>query len=382
MGYTSTDFLSYELRGLVDRAIIDNVLNSMSDCLLVLGEDGEIIYANNATKAILGYSFDDFRENGSASLFFLKDQDEQFNQIFIDAIWKKSVNDYSEVDYRHPDGTMKRLAATSSYLLAEGEKESAFIGFVVLFKDITEIYVLRRKELALEHDKDRIAQEKIRSLHKLAMGVAHEIRNPMVTMGGFASRILRDKEVTPTLKQYAQNILDDAKKLEHVVDEIQAYCNLPEIFMVRGNISNLIKEIVTEKTPLALDKDIRIRVNDGIPGDKEAYFDPILLKMAFSRLIDNAIDFSRNSGYIDINLNARPGSIIIVLKDYGMGITPQDKEFIFNPFFSTRIHKSGMGLAIVERIIHEHMGNIHVDTAPGKGTEIEVIIPYRSESDL
>ncbi len=102
-----------------------------------------------------------------------------------------------------------------------GEHESTFIGFVALFKDITEIFRLRRMEEYLTKEKARIAHEKISSLHKLAMGVAHEIRNPTVTIGGFAARIPRNPTNSEETRRFAKNIVEDARKLEAVVDEVQ-----------------------------------------------------------------------------------------------------------------------------------------------------------------
>ncbi len=376
MSYGFPELLSFNWRGIMDDVIIGNILESMSDSLLVLGEDGQILYANKITNEILGYAPDDLREKGIAGLFFLKDQDDRFNQLFVDAVWKKSINNYAEVDYRHPDGSLRRLAATSSYLFAEGATETSFIGFVVLFKDITEIFNLRRKERELEQEKERIAREKFRSLHRLAMGVAHEIRNPMVTIGGFAARIVKDQEACPNSRQYAQNILEDARKLERVVDEIQAYCNLPEANIIAARIAPVIQEAIAEKVPRGLERDTQIRLHDSIPGDFVANFDPVLLKMAVLRLLDNAITFSKEGSIVDVYLSLNHEGTTLVIKDQGIGIDDQDLEFVFNPFFSTRVHGAGMGLAIVERIVHEHMGKIKIASKPGKGTEVRVSIPY------
>ncbi len=74
-------------------------------------DDGEILYANKVTKEVLGYTLEEFREQGIGKLFFLNEENSDFNQVFIDAVWKKSINNYSEVDYHHPDGSIRRLAA-------------------------------------------------------------------------------------------------------------------------------------------------------------------------------------------------------------------------------------------------------------------------------
>jgi PAS domain S-box-containing protein len=368
--------LAADWSGIMENLIIDSILDSMSDSLLVIGQDGNILYANKITKEILGYSADELKEKGLAPLVFSNRNNHDFNQIFVDAVWKKSINDYAEVSYHHPDGSVRRLAATTSYLLTEGQRETTFVGFIALFKDITEISRLRVKEKELTLEKERIAHEKIRSLHRLAMGVAHEIRNPIVTIGGFAGRILKDQKTSAESKQYARNIIEDARKLEKVVDETQAYCNLPEAKLSEGSVAQVVAEAVSEMAPVASSRNIAIQLHNSLPNGYMLVFDPLLLKMAIRRLLDNALVYSSDGSQVDVSLYATDHDTVFEVRDYGIGIDEQDREFIFNPFFSTRIHASGMGLAIVERIIHEHMGRIDVDSSLGQGTMIRIMLPH------
>jgi PAS domain S-box-containing protein len=361
--------------GIMENSIIDSILDSMSDSLLVIGQDGNILYANKITKEILGHSPEDLREKGLGRLLFVNHENNDFNQIFLEAIWRKSINNYIEVPYRHPDGSARRLAATTSYLLTEGPRETTFVGFIALLKDITEISELRLKEKQLTLEKERIADEKIRSLHRLAMGVAHEIRNPMVTIGGFAARILKDERTSTESKQYARNILEDARKLESVVDETQAYCNLPEARPIKGRVAPIVAEAVSDMDPQAAHRNIVIKMHDSLPEGHGLSFDPSLLKKALRQLLDNAVRFSTDGSQVDVSLYTTTEGTVMEVKDYGQGIDEQDREYIFNPFFSTRIHGSGMGLAIVERVVHEHMGKIEVESSPGKGTSIRVVLP-------
>ena len=132
--------------GVTESPIVKSILDSMSDCLIVLGQNGDILYANKTTGQMLGCAPDDLIQHGLEMLFFMSKKNYDFNQTFLDAVQRKNVNNYSEVDYHHPDGSVRRLAATTSYLMAVGEHESSFLGFVTLFKDITEVFNLRREE--------------------------------------------------------------------------------------------------------------------------------------------------------------------------------------------------------------------------------------------
>jgi PAS domain S-box-containing protein len=368
--------------GTVSEFTIHTILNSMGDSVLLLKPDGTVIFSNNMTEEILGFSPEDFAETDIKQLFMERTDNPHLNRILMDAIWKKMATDYIEVDYQHPDGSLKKLAATISYLFSEGEMETTFAGFIAVFKDVTEIWNLRRKEQELILEKERISAEKIRSLHKLAMGVAHEIRNPMVTIGGFAARILKTDGLPDKIRQYAGNILEDARELERVVTEIQAYCELPELRPVHSRIQPVVRKSISAVQDLADEKHIHIRFINRLSESHVLTFDPELLKMALDRVIHNAIVFSPEESSVDVIVYESEDGTTIEVKDYGPGIEPQNHEFIFNPFFSTHTHASGMGLAIVERIIHEHFGKIEVDSEPGRGTSMRITIPENMDHKL
>jgi PAS domain S-box-containing protein len=362
--------------------LVKSILDSMSDCLIVLDQQGSILFANKTSGQMLGCSPDDLIEHGLEMLFFTSKKNHDFNQIFLDAVHRKNVNNYSEVDYHHPDGSVRRLAVTTSYLMAVDEHESSFIGFVALFKDITEVFNLRREEKELIREKDRIAREKIRSLRKLAMGVAHEIRNPMVTIGGFAARIVKDEKNPEETRQYCRIIVDHVKQLEQVVDRVHECCDLPKLSLIKGNISKVVADTVSAMVSLALERNISLKFRDQMPPRHSVTFDPHLFRLAVKQVLENAIGFSNDGGVVDIAVYPTSEGTVLEVTDYGLGIRDEDKEYVFDPFFSTRAHGTGMGLAIVERVVHEHLGRAEVESEFGKGTTVRIVLPSCSEADL
>lgn len=373
------DLISVVCRGDSDPRLIDNILESISDSVIVLGQQGEILCCNRITQKMLGYSPAELLEKGLTQLLIQHEDNEDFNRIFIETISKHSVNNYREVDYHHPDGSTKRLTATISYLVDVGRHETSFTGFVVLFKDITEIHNLRRKERQLIQETHRMAREKIRSLQKLAMGVAHEIRNPIVTIGGFAGRISRAANDPEATKRYANNIIEASKSLEKIVDAVQQCCDLPQINPFEGSVSDLVRLTVSEMEPKAQSRDVNLRIYDELPKNYRTAFDPLLLRMALVRLIENSIEFSPQGSPVDISLSKKESGTFLEVKDYGSGISEQDMEYIFNPFFSTLPNATGMGLAVVESVVNEHLGTIEVDSKPGTGTSIRIFLPRSSQ---
>ncbi len=360
----------------MDEIILNSILESMSDSVIVVGHQGDVLFANRATEEILGYGMKDLKEKGLAQVFFLRDENYDFNQLFVDAVWYKSINQYSEVDYHHPDGSVKRLAATTSYFIADEADQSRFVGIVTLFKDVTETFNLIRMEKELIREKERIAGQKIESLRKLAMGVAHEIRNPVVTIGGFSARILRDERNPENTRKAAANILEDAGRLERLVEDVQQYCNVPVINPVQGRLGAPIEAAVEHVRPQAAEKKIDLRFQESDVDERELVFDPALIKTALIHLLENAVDFSLEGSRVEVTLEYDDEGATIVVKDAGSGINDADLPFVFDPFFSTKTHGSGMGLSIVERIVQEHLGRIDIQSAPGLGTTISVFLPH------
>jgi PAS domain S-box-containing protein len=371
----SAQFLVLRQQSRMDSLIVNNILHSMSDCLIVLGKNGEVLFANRAVNEILGFSLDELREKGLGLLFFLKEENYDFNQVFVDAIWKKSLNEYREVDYIRPDGSKRRLAATTSYLKAEDGIDPDFIGFVALFKDITEVFDLRKKEKELLLENQIMARDRLESLRKLAMGVAHEIRNPVVTIGGFAIRIAKNEENPAETRSHAENIVQDAGRLEVIVQEVQDYCDLPPMKRTHGDLSHVVSSAIASLDQRAQRRGIDIVLRTDLPADNIAAIDPDLMEIAVGKLLENSIDFSPDSSRIEVSLDKTDVGTIIEVRDSGTGINEADREFIFDPFFSTRTHGSGMGLAIVEKVVQDHRGRTEVESLPGQGTTMRIILP-------
>jgi PAS domain S-box-containing protein len=360
---------------MMDLSIVKNIFDCMSDCLIVINGDGDVLFANKITETILGHSFDELKEKGMGLIFFVRDENYEFNQILINAVWNKTVNNYSEVDYYHPGGIRKRLVVTTSFMRESVSEESQFIGFIMIFRDITEVFILRQKEKKLLEDRDRIASDKVKSLSRLAMGVAHEIRNPIVMIGGFASRLIKGPNVSEEIKTYAKNILEGTERLELIVKEVQNCANLPDIKLITGSVEDVIVESINDLEREASKHDIRINFYKLESTFDKSKFDPKLIKMALNNLLRNAMEFSPDGSIVEVFLHENEQQTTIGIKDYGIGIQEADREFIFDPFFTTKARSAGMGLAITEKIVHEHGGRIQFDSTPGKGSMFRICLP-------
>ncbi len=358
----------------IDSLISDHVFESISDSLIIIIENGEVIHANRITKDVLGYDQEELRQQGLGPLLFVREENDEFNQIVVDAIWNKHIKKYQEVDYHHPDGSLRRLGVTTSYLLGDSGASDSFIGFVILSKDITETFVLRQREQELIQQRQRLALEQVKTLQGLALGVAHEIRNRTVTIGGFASRLRSGKVSALEQEKFLDGILNDVHKLETVVKSVEECCNLPQMNRIPGNIGYVVEQAISKMAITAKSKRISIEFDNSQPKELVITFDQALLKTAIGKVLENAIEFSREGSSIDVALYPIPEGIMLEIKDHGMGISAEDRELIFSPFFSTRPDRPGLGLVLVDSVIRQHGGRVEVESEKDSGTIVRLIL--------
>ena len=133
-------------------------------------------------------------------------------------------------------------------------------------------------------------------------------------------------------------------------------------------------ELVRHQSPSAASRNVALNVTIA-PEASLFFFDPALLLIALSNLLQNAIQASRPGGTIAVNAAKSQGKIEILVADQGEGISPKNLENIFNPFFTTKANGVGLGLAIVAKIVDEHQGEISASSDLGKGTTFRIVLP-------
>ncbi|MEE9523500.1 MAG: ATP-binding protein, partial [Thermodesulfovibrionales bacterium] len=240
-----------------------------------------------------------------------------------------------------------------------------FIGTVHVVRDITELKKLREKLSTA----DRMA-----ALGEVAAKVAHEIRNPLVSIGGFSRRL--EKKLDGNLKDYASVITSEVTRLEGILKDILGYVR--EIRLVKETTS--VNTIITDVLPL-FQEEIRkkkIVLTTFFQEDvKEVEVDINKIKEGLINLIGNAVQAVSNNGEIKIATYEKDLMSVIEITDTGHGINEKDMPYLFDPFYTTKISGTGLGLSITHRIIDQHNGTIEVTSKIGVGTTFKVYIPLK-----
>ncbi len=248
------------------------------------------------------------------------------------------------------------------------DSSTNFVGTLHISRDITELYTLREK---VKHS------ERMAALGELAAKVAHEIRNPLVSIGGFARRL--EKKLTGDTSEYAKIIVNEVSMLENILKEILGFAKSTEPIKSGLNINELIADIVDFITPEIQKKGNNI-TSDISESPITAVFDPERIKEAILNIITNA-NQATDHGTITVRTSQEDKKIVIEISDTGCGIRQEDIKNIFNPFFTTKPQGTGIGLAVTHKIIQEHHGRIKVESRGGerkgrqRGTTFKIYLP-------
>ncbi|MGQ9921782.1 MAG: sensor histidine kinase [Desulfobacca sp.] len=356
--------------------IVDTIIASMPIGALAIDHQGEIVLANEAAAAILGYPVQLLLGGGWGLLFLEQPANEAFNQVLLDVIWQESRTLQRTVTYTRPDGRTVHLAITSSFL----REDDAVAGIVVLLDDITDIKTLHLKEKAWLEEKNRLHQEKAAALLHLAMAVAHQVRNPTVAIGGMAQLIQKKSDPHDPIQGYCQHIQTAARRLEAIVQAVEIYVAVPPAKPRWFPAPAFFQALEDYVRQVAASQDGSVSCVSQI-SPVQLYADPELLRLALQAIIDNALEHMAAAKRLEMIVAAQAGQILIQIRDSGAGIPPANLPFVFDPFFTTKVSGIGMGLCLAKKIIIDHRGTITLQSDVGKGTTVTIYLPQTPSSD-
>ncbi len=351
--------------------ILNNILESIPVGLLVISPDGEIVTSNDAASHILGYSCRMFEGKGWGDLFLEDLRNQAFNQVILDVIEEKKVNLHRRVPYAQPGGKRLQLSITGSFL----HEDEQIAGIVLIFHDVTELQTLHDREKRVLKEKHRLERERAESLMRLAMAISHQIRNPIMSIGGFARRTLSKIGESASIAPYLKNILSDAERLESIVKVVNEYTRITTAEPVNISVSEIIEAEVSRLRIKSME--LSKRVNWSLNFSEVAFpVDPALLRRAIYEVLLNAMEFlNGDEGSVKIFMTEKNNGLLMEIVDDGIGISGSDLPYVFDPFFTTKAVGVGMGLCLVRRIVGEHGGDVGIDSKPGKGAKVVMRIP-------
>ena len=225
-----------------------------------------------------------------------------------------------------------------------------------------------------------IESERLAGIGQMAGHLAHEIRNPLATIGGFARYIASHTEAEGQLHQNANIIYDECIRLENTLANVLDFSRPSELQKHPVDVNKLVEDTVNQFRSLIEEDGIRLDLNlHAALGKIQA--DGRMIKQVVINLLKNAIEAVKDRSSPAIWLSTRrQGDVVeMAVRDNGRGIDQESRAQVFSPFFTTKVGGSGLGLSVCLRIVRQHGGGIAMESVPGLGATFVVKLPAETE---
>ncbi len=335
--------------------LFDHVLNSVHSAVLITDENGVILAANPKIRDVFGYTDDALRGRELSILFTPEDMEFLYpNFLYL-----------AEKCLVHEDEIM--LLRRNKARFYAGVRFCGFRGQgrALNVFSITDIDKSKKMEKVFH-------QIGYNDLLKLANGMAHEIRNPLMGIGGQLRKLYKSCPVSVQDEEYYKYIYSNLKKIEAIVEKVEFFASMPEPVFDKTSLKEIIEQVVDEYDISAESGGEAISLE---LTDAEFVADSALLKRAMRILLSNAIDACSEDPAITLRAYPDNNSCRVIVSDNGRGISSNDLPYIFHPFYGTKPDGAGIDLAILKRIIESHNGTIQVQSKKREGTTFNIDIP-------
>jgi len=255
------------------------------------------------------------------------------------------------------------------------DKEGTQTGIIVVFTDLTEIKMLREQSEL----KKRLAM-----LGEMSGGIAHEFRNSMGAIMGYVKILSKRLPEDEQSQEVMSTVISEINSMDLIIKELLNYGKPVTLSLspvdLNGLITKALDTILGRFPDVKIDVDLKGRIPADLP---HFYLDEVLMRQALQNIIQNAVESMPAGGNLKIEVKrgkvgfeeSKKG-VEILISDTGGGMPQEVLENIFLPFYTTKPRGTGMGLALVHKIILAHGGGIHVESQEGKGTTFRVYIPW------
>jgi PAS domain S-box-containing protein len=343
----------------------EEIVESLTAGLLVVGSEQEIRILNPAGRRMLNLPGSVVSENYRQVL-------RQFSPL-VGTVQECLTTGRPIVrrtfEIQSSDRQVMHLGVSVSPLV---DGHSQLHGVICLFTDLTPV-VEMEEQLRLKDSLARVGE--------LTAGIAHEFRNGLATIHGYA-RLLDLNALPASYRPHVEGIRQETDSLGQVVTNFLNFAKPTHVSLSRVDLRAIAERAADEVRADALAHGGTVRVTGDFPTIDG---DDVLLRQAFSNLVRNAVEASLGASKapeVVIDGHIEAGHVRVSVDDNGPGIPPSERDRIFTPFFTTKGRGTGLGLALVQKIIVTHNGRIQVSSSLQDGASLQVILPIAAPSSM
>ncbi|MGC9324635.1 MAG: ATP-binding protein, partial [Desulfomonilia bacterium] len=344
------------------KAYSDAIVDSMPIGLIFIGEDGRIAGVNEISQKLLMISASDVAAKPAQDVL-----PQQINDLMRPSRVRRDI---VTRDITVSVGGKNILLEASMSTLRDDE--DTFLGNIILLRDISEIEGLK-KEIQ--------RKERLASLGSLAAGIAHEIRNPLSSIKGFATYFKERYREIPEDQKTAEIMIGEVERLNRVIGQLLEFARPLDIKKQHTSVRDLVSDSLKMISHQAQERHISLDSDGMEHGPVFASIDPDRIRQVLLNIFLNALEAMDDGGALAVSvktdtLNAQ---VAITITDTGCGIDREDLGRIFDPYFTTKQSGTGLGLAIAHKIIEAHAGELRVKSQKEVGTSISILLPLDSQ---
>jgi two-component system sensor histidine kinase HydH len=333
------------------KAYSDAIVNNMPIGLLYIDNERKIIASNPMAETLFSFENDKILHPEIDKLIERLDAN---NDMVLDSEIACNIN-------------KKSVPLEVSIARLEDESNDSH-SYILLIKDMSEIDKLR-KEVELS--------KRLASVGSLAAGVAHEIRNPLSSVKGFATYFMEKYKDIPEDEKLARIMIQETERLNRVVGQLLEFAKPVSIEKKVVNIKGFTEDSLKLVEMQALENNIGISFN--VKSEiQDIMIDTDRMSQVYLNIFINSIESMEENGQLIVDLveESSGRGVLITIEDNGCGIKAKDLSHIFDPYYTTKSSGTGIGLAIVHNIIESHDGEISVDSKENEGTIVSIFLPY------
>lgn len=347
----------------------DDILHHLYSGLLTIDRAGKVIYFNQAAQEILGYRSPEIQGRDFRRVFGhrMPDLVERLQQVLESGRMEPRF----ELVIVSRSGRQCPVGFTLSPLKDPQGNPRGVIG---VFQDLTEIKLLE----------DRIrTSDRLAAVGELSAGIAHEIRNPLAAIAGSVEVLRKELQLTGDEKRLLDLVIRESERLNQILSEFLHFARIRPTLLTAVDLASVTRETIEalKRQPLFSGgselgprRKIEMKLQSD-PALAPVWGEKNQIMQILLNLLTNAAEAMTGKGRaITVRLSNPPEAdwVAAAIEDEGCGMTPEQKEKIFEPFYTTKAHGTGLGLSIVHRLVTNLHGRLEVESAPGRGTTVTV----------
>ncbi|NIQ38859.1 MAG: PAS domain S-box protein [Proteobacteria bacterium] len=348
-------------QGIDELAILRGAVENTNEAFVTIDQTHKVIFFNRAAEEIFGYSREELIGKDLDIILGPRCRENHRHAVSRYLKTRNPTLIGHETEFITTRRSGETFPASISFSVAEIEGRLFFTGIV---RDMTETKALQ----------ERISRsERLAALGQVVAEISHEIKNPLIMIGGFARQLLRTVREDRT-RSKLRIIADEVNRLEYLLADLRDLYAPTKLTTEEIDINDLMKEIYSLTKDDCQARNIEIKLETQteaamVAGDREK------LKQVFLNLVKNSLEAMENGGKLSIQSKRSGNKIEIRISDNGPGISKEVRKKIFTPFFTTKKQGTGLGLSISRRIVEDHPGSsFAITSSEGKGTIVKIAL--------